>query len=82
MMDQSIYPKDCYAAYDSDGNFSIPAGAFLIHQLQENLKGNGEEHPCYGCSIDDCTVRVVKYHDEKNRYVTPPRGSRVSRPPE
>ncbi len=72
-VDEKIFPKGCLLAYDDKGELSLAAKILIEKLRKDDWEGKGVEHPCYGCRISDCEVRVVKYHDEENRYIKPPK---------
>ena len=81
MIDESIFPKNCYFAFMDDGGLSSTAKAFSSEQVVNDLRGVGVENPCYGCNVDPCGVRTVRYHSGAGRYIAPPRrdGERIKR---
>ncbi len=70
---EEIFPKGCWLAYMDDGQLSPPGNSFMLAQRVNEWEGKGAEQPCYGCGKDDCTVRVVQYHEEEKRWLVKPK---------
>lgn len=78
-VDENIFPNSCYMAFMDNGEFSPTAKVFLAEQRLRDWRGHGAEQPCFGCGVDDCTVRVVQYHDQSKRYISPPKNPKPLR---
>lgn len=70
---ENIFPDGCYMAFMNNGKLSPTAQVFLAEQRLRDWRGYGAEQPCFGCRVDDCTVRVAQYHDQSKRYISPPK---------
>ncbi len=70
---EEIFPEGCLMAYMDNGKLSPTGTMFMEEQRISDWSGQGVEHPCYGCRVDDCGTRQVEYHYDMKKFIILPR---------